>query len=113
MPAGTPRIDALDPSRFISLVESLVERGEGPRQDRFPYSRFHQELLDKGLDKDVVLLSTLRTAADHYMLNPTIIEVWDRNISALVGRRLNVHISVNVLKNVLRSSKIILKSLQN
>jgi len=148
MSTGSSRTTALDPSHFMSLIESLIDesivkdevcirrivsalyfclfnywaarkyeldrrRGRGTYQDRFSYRQFHEELLGKGLDKDVVLLYTLRTASDHYVLNPTIIEIQNKEIITLLHKdRLKIHLTVKALKNVLNSSKIILKSIQ-
>ena len=89
------------------------KRGKGTYQDRFAYKQFHEELLGRGLDKEVILLYTLRTASDHHIENPTIIDVQNREIAELLCRsKLKVHITIKTLRNAVNSSRRILKLLQ-
>ena len=55
-----------------------MRRGRGPRQDSFPYSLFHEELVENGLDRDIYALYVYRVAADHYTLNPTKVRLYDK-----------------------------------
>jgi len=88
------------------------KRGKGTFQDRFPFRQFHQYLLGRRLDKEVVLLYMLRTASDHYMLNPTTIDVQNKEILSLIPReKIEVNISIDKLKISIESSRKILKTL--
>jgi len=89
-------------------------RGKGRYQDRFAYRQFHEELLGRDLDRDVVLLYILRTASDHYVLNPTIIEIQNKEMIALLHRdKLEVRITAKALRNALNSSKAILRTIKS
>lgn len=52
-------------------------QGKGPHRDRWSLNEFNQEMLSKGLDAEIYFLYLCRVAADHYTLNPTIVELWD------------------------------------
>jgi len=85
-------------------------RGKGPRQDYFYFRLFHEYLLKRKLDKELILLYTLRTAVDHYMLNPTIIEVQNKELRRIISkRRIEVSISIEKLKKAIMFSRRILE----
>ena len=85
-------------------------RGKGPMQDRFSYREFHEELLNRGLDAELVLLYAHRVAADHYVLNPTVIKVYGEEMAVRLSRRLSVHITIEVLERAVEAAEEILKN---
>lgn len=86
-------------------------RRKGPKQDRFDYREFHEELLGKGLDAELVLLYTYRVAADHYTLNPTVIRVYGDEMVARLPRQLSVRIGIKILENAIEAAEEILKNI--
>jgi len=87
-------------------------RRKGPKQDRFDYREFHEELLREELDVELNLLYTYRIATDHYVLNPTIIQIYNKEIVRLMTRdRLEIHIGMNALRKAVEAAKTILKQI--
>ena len=89
-------------------------RRKGPKQNRFDYREFHEELLREELDVELNLLYTYRVAVDHYILNPTIIQIYNREIVRLMTRdRQEVHIGINVLRKAIEAARTILKQISS
>ena len=86
-------------------------RGRSPYQDCFRYSEFHADLLKKRLDHYLIVLLTYRVAADHYALNPTIIEVYDRGIVDKIGKRFKVELNDQSLELATKVAWEILKNI--
>jgi len=87
-------------------------RRKGPKQNRFDYREFHEELLREELDVELNLLYTYRIATDHYVLNPTIIQIYNKEIVRLMTRdRLEIHIGMNALRKAVEAAKTILKQI--
>jgi len=100
---------------YLSLFNYWAEkiyirggRGEDFCQDMFRYSQFHREMISYGLDHAMFILYVYRTASDHYILNPTYIELKDPNWK---GIRISVEINFNVLLEMLKLSRELLKAL--
>jgi len=87
-------------------------RGKGPRQDRFSYREFHESLLSEGLDAELLLLYTYRVAVDHYVLNPTMIQIYNEEIARYVSQRTKVHITITILKKAVEAAKTILSQIR-
>ena len=83
-------------------------RARGPLKDRFKYSQFHSELLSKGLDAEVVLLYIYRVAADHYLLNPTRIEIFNKALRIKFGYIFQCKITLGILTKIIQATRNIL-----
>jgi len=112
--------------RFISaLYFSLINywackkyylenrRWKGPNQDYFPTTEFLEELYENNLDKEIRLLYACRAASDHYVCNPTSINLFGEK--KIIGKRKikNVEINKNSLRKCLESAKKILNYLKS
>ena len=86
-------------------------RGGGPLQDRFKYRKFHEELLSKNLDREIASLYIYRVASDHYILNPTIIRIYNEEMIKLIGEKLKININRYSLKKAMESAEEILKKI--
>ena len=87
-------------------------RGRGPRQNRFAYRELHEDMLKEGLDAEVVFLYTYRTASDHYVLNPTIIEVFNKALEKILGKRARARIDKTSLERAIESAEEIVKCIR-
>ena len=79
--------------------------GKGPKQDSYPYKQFHQELLQKALDSQLILIYTLRVTADHYTLNPTTIKLYN------LQKQLETQITHQIIHQALKAAHEILQAL--
>jgi len=86
-------------------------RCKGPKQDRFPYTLFVKDMLNKGLDRSIFFIYLCRTAADHYILNPTVIGIWDKNLCNIFGEEFPVSLSSHDLPAILKAAKEILNNI--
>jgi len=86
------------------------KRGKGPYQDSFLYSEFHQDLLSKGLDAQILLLYTYRIAVDHYTLNPTVIRVYEARRLG-IKEKIPCNISEEALRRAVEAAREVLRHL--
>ena len=86
-------------------------RGRGPRQDRFPYTLFVRDMLSRGLDRPIMFIYLRRTLADHYVLNPTIVRVWERALLPS-GERVRVSLSPRDMQIALEAARELLKGIE-
>ena len=84
-------------------------RGKGPNQDMFHYTRFHEELAMAGLDRDIYVLYIYRVAADHYVLNPTKVKLYDK----VFGGVEEVTLDDDAARKALEAASNILRYLEN
>jgi len=89
----------------------LRKKGKGPLQDLYTYEDFHRDLLNKGLDREIIYLYTCRVAADHYTLNPTKIKIFNKEIQQTIGKTIEISISPQDTEHALQVAKIILNNI--
>jgi len=85
-------------------------RGKGPRQDHFPYTLFVKNMLDKGLDRSIIFIYLHRTMADHYVLNPTVVRIWEKELP-IPEERVPVSLKPRDLTVALKAAKELLKTM--
>ena len=105
-------ISALYFSLFNYWAEKSYVRGKrgkgGPCQDSFRYYEFHVYLSQRQLDNAAHFLFLYRVAADHYVLNPTYVNLQDRLWKGVYYVELNY----NSLKRAIELSKEVLKAIE-
>lgn len=84
-------------------------RGNGPYGDSFKLSTFFEDLVNKGLDHAIYPIFLYRVAADHYVLNPTRVELLTRPWKSLQE---NIEINYEVLDKLLRLAYEVLEYLE-
>ena len=73
-----------------------------------------KNLLQKELDAELVLLYYYRVAVDHYILNPTIIRIYNKEIIRIVTTdKQEIRIGMETLQKAIEASRIILSRLVN
>lgn len=109
--------------RFISALFFLVfnywaakqwdsnKRYKGPKQDSFPITVFIKSMLARGLERDILFIYVRRVAADHYILNPTVVEIWEKELRQKFGDKIQVSINPSDLQEALRAAKEILAAI--
>jgi len=85
------------------------KRGDGPYGDSFRFPSFFEDLLSAGFDYAIYPLFLYRVGADHYVLNPTEVELQSRPWK---GVRDYVEISYDILEKLLESAFDILDYLE-
>lgn len=85
------------------------KRGTGPNGDCLPYSMFLQEMLQAGLEYVIYPLYLYRVSADHYALNPTVVELTSKPFR---GVRVEVKLSYEVVDKLLELVHDVLKYLE-
>jgi len=85
---------------IIRLLKYSQRTGGETLQDRFNYKDFHEELLNKGLDREKLSLYIYRVASDHYILNPTIIRIYNEEMIKILGDKLRINIDKYSLKKL-------------
>ena len=108
--------------RFISAVFLAIynywaakqwdsgRRCKGPKQDFFPYTLFIEDMLSRGLDRPIIFIYLRRVLADHYVLNPTVVRVWEKTLLFL-GERVPVSLSPRDVITALKAAKELLDSI--
>ena len=84
-------------------------RGSGPRQDSFTYQAFIEELLRNCLDRETYTLYVYRVGADHYVLNPTKVKLYN---DPWKGAEEDVEINYDALSKSISSAYAILEFLE-
>lgn len=74
------------------------KRGDGPYGDSFRLSTFFEDLLSKGFDYVIYPLFLYRVGADHYILNPTRVELTSKPWKDIQE---NVEINYDILETLL------------
>jgi len=85
------------------------KRGNGPYGDSFRLSTFFEDLLSKGFDYAVYPLFLYRVGADHYILNPTRVELTSKPWK---GVQEDIEINYDVLETLLDLAYDILEYLE-
>lgn len=143
MSKGASRASSLNPEKFLTFIENLVQdnkisdevfarrfisaifmaiynywaakqwdsgkRYKGSNQDYIPYTLFIKDMLDRGLDRPIIFIYLRRILADHYVLNPTIINIWDK---ILPSQKIPVALKPGDVKIALNAAKEILGNIQ-
>jgi len=85
-------------------------RGKGPKQDSFPHTSFVRDMLSRGLDRPIIFIYLRRVLADHYVLNPTVVRVWERAL-LFRGERVSVSLRPRDVATALDAARELLNSI--
>ncbi len=89
------------------------ELGTKTNQDYYSFGMFIRELLENGYDAEIISLYLYRTAADHYIDNPTTIEIQDKWVSKkLSTKKTKVSLNKDSLKRSIEAAMDILDFLK-
>ncbi|WP_457751707.1 hypothetical protein [Thermococcus sp.] len=100
---------------FWACKRKYIDKRTGRKsnQDYYPFSMFFEELLQKGFDAQIIALYKFRTAADHYIENPTIIEVQGETLVNQLGKKVKVTLNRDNLEKSIEAAQDILKFLRS
>lgn len=88
-------------------------KGKGPNHDKFDHKDFSRTLIENNLGPQIVLLYKYRVLVDHYLLDPNIIEVWDKEVAKIIREdKIKVNINESILEKIINSAKEILNWLK-
>jgi len=86
------------------------KRGDGPYKDSFRFNMFFEDLLRQGLEYAIYPIFLYRVGADHYILNPTRVELTSKPWK---GEQDDVKICYHALEKLIDLAYDILEYLEN